>query len=247
MESALSIQNLTVSYDDLTVLKNISFHLDQGKLVGIIGPNGAGKSTLMKAALNLIPKDKGSVEIYGQAVKQMRNNVAYVPQRNNIDWDFPITVIDTVLLGTYPKLGVFHRPKQAEKQRAYDCLRRVGLQDFSKHQIGELSGGQQQRVFLARALAQQAALFFLDEPFVGIDASSEETIIRILKELRNQRKTVVVVHHDLSKAEEYFDDLILINGELIESGPVQTVLQPELITKAYQAQFAFLQKAGVGV
>lgn len=247
MEPALSIKNLTVSYDDHTVLKNIDFNLDQGKLAGIIGPNGAGKSTLMKAALNLIPKDRGDIEIYGGSVKSMRKNVAYVPQRNNIDWDFPITVVDAVLLGTYPKLGVFHRPKQAEKQRAHECLQRVGLQDFSKRQIGELSGGQQQRVFLARALAQQAELFFLDEPFVGIDASSEETIISILKELCDHGKTVVVVHHDLSKAEEYFDDLVLINGELIESGPVQTVLQPELITKAYQAQFSFLKKAGVGV
>lgn len=247
MVEALSIQRLTVSYDDLTALRNINVQIQQGKLAGVIGPNGAGKSTLMKASLGLIPKDQGNIEVYGKPVKQMRKNIAYVPQRNVIDWDFPINVLDTVLLGTYPKLGVFHRPKKADRKRAYECLEQVGLSDYRKSQIGELSGGQQQRVFLARALAQEAQLFFLDEPFVGIDASSEETIIQILKSLRDQGKTVVVIHHDLSKAEEYFDDLILINEKLIESGPVQKVLNPETITKAYKVQFPFLQKSGAGV
>src|SRR5699024_5260923 len=166
-----------------------------------------------------------------KSLKQVQKKIAYVPQRNVIDWDFPITVRDTVLLGTYPRLGIFHRPKKEDKQLANRCLEQVGMQEFSKQQIGELSGGQQQRIFLARALAQEAEYFFLDEPFVGIDVSSEKTIVGILKDLRDAGKTVFVVHHDLSKVEEYFNDLILMNKELIESGPVQTVFKPELMTK----------------
>lgn len=247
MNTALSIENLTVSYDEHTALKNISIEIEPGKLVGIIGPNGAGKSTLMKAALGLIKKDKGNIEIFGKSVNQMRKKVAYVPQRNNIDWDFPINVLDTVLLGTYPKLGIFHRPKKKDREWAYECLKWVGLEQYYKRQIGELSGGQQQRVFMARALAQEAQLFFLDEPFVGIDASSEETIIRILKELRDRGNTVVVVHHDLSKAQDYFDDLVLLNVELVEHGSTQTVLKPEKISKAYQGHIPFLQSMGVGI
>lgn len=247
MDTALSVQNLTVSYDNYTALRNINFQIQQGKLAGVIGPNGAGKSTLMKAALGLVGKDQGTIEFYGQPVKQMRTNIAYVPQRNDIDWDFPINVLDAVLLGTYPKLGVFHRPKKTDRKWAHTCLEQVSLDEYSKSQIGELSGGQQQRVFMARALAQQAQLFFLDEPFVGIDAASEETIIRVLKELRDDNKTIVVIHHDLSKAEEYFDDLLLLNKELVESGPAQTVLAPETLTRAYQAQLPFLQTAGAGV
>lgn len=247
MNKALSVKNLTVSYDQHTALKNINFQIEQGKLAGVIGPNGAGKSTLMKASLGLIAKDRGTVEFYSKPVKQMRTNIAYIPQRNDIDWDFPINVLDTVLLGTYPKLGVFHRPKKADRKWAHECLRQVGLSEYSRRQIGELSGGQQQRIFLARALAQQADVFFLDEPFVGIDASSEETIIRILKELRNDGKTVIVIHHDLSKAEDYFDELILINEELIEAGSTQSVLTPETLGRAYQSQLPFLQPAEAGV
>lgn len=247
MDKLITVRNLYVSYYGNEVIRDINFSFDSGKLIGIIGPNGAGKSTLMKAMLGLIPRDKGEIEICGKTVKEMRKRIAYVPQRSNIDWDFPITVIDTVLLGTYPKLGVFHRPKKAEKELAYECLEKVGMQEFSKKQIGELSGGQQQRVFLARALAQKAEMFFLDEPFVGIDVSSEEMIIQILKELRDKGKTVFVVHHDLTKVEDYFNDLILMNKELIECGSVKNVLKPDLMRKAYQTQFTFLNKIGVGV
>lgn len=247
MGIALSVKDLTVSYDEHTALKNINLEVEEGNLIGIIGPNGAGKSTLMKAALGLISKDRGKVKVHDKPIKEMRKNIAYVPQRTNIDWDFPINVLDTVLLGRYPKLGLFHRPKKADREWAYECLSKVGLGDFKKRQIGELSGGQQQRVFLARALAQEAEVFFLDEPFVGIDVSSEETIIRVLQELRDQGKTVVVVHHDLSKAEEYFDDLILLNVELVKFGSVQTVLKPETITEAYKTNMPFLQSAEVGV
>lgn len=245
MNGLIKVKNLTVSYYGNQVVKDISFSIETGNLIGIIGPNGAGKSSLMKAILGLVPRDYGEVTIEGRSVEEVRENIAYVPQRNNIDWDFPIIVQDTVLLGTYPKLGLFRRPKKKDKEWAYHCLEKVGMQDFSKRQISELSGGQQQRVFLARALAQQADYFFLDEPFVGIDVASEQTIIRILKDLRDEGKTVFVVHHDLSTVEDYFNELILMNRELIKSGPVQTVLEPETMTKAYQLDFQLFQKMGV--
>lgn len=245
MHKAISIQNLYVSYHGNEAVRNVSLGVDPGNLVGIIGPNGAGKSTFLKAMLGLIPRDKGEVEILGKTVKEVRKQIAYVPQRNDIDWDFPITVIDAVLLGTYPRLKLFRRPGKKERQWAIECLGRVGMEDYKHRQIGELSGGQQQRVFLARALAQQAEVFFLDEPFVGVDVSSEETIVKILKELCWQGKTVIVVHHDLSKANDYFHQLILLNKELIGFGAVSDVFQTEIIERAYQGQFAFMKEMGV--
>ncbi|CAM3660942.1 metal ABC transporter ATP-binding protein [Cytobacillus oceanisediminis] len=244
---AISIQDLHVSYYGNEAVKGVSLSVETGNLVGIIGPNGAGKSTFLKAMLNLIPKDKGDVKVMGRTIKEVRKRIAYVPQRNDIDWDFPITVLDAVLIGTYPHLKLFRRPKKKDKEWAMQCLQRVGMQDFSKRQIGELSGGQQQRVFLARALAQQADLFFLDEPFVGVDVSSEETIVKILKELCRQGKTVIVVHHDLSKANDYFNQLILLNKELIGFGTVEEVFKPEVIKKAYKGQFAFMNEIGVSL
>lgn len=247
MKNAIDVRNLHVSYYGNEVVHDVSFSFEHGKLIGIIGPNGAGKSTVMKAILGLIPRDRGEVSFNGLGIKQVRKNIAYVPQRSNIDWDFPITVRDTVLLGTYPNLKVFQRPGKAEKALASECLEKVGMAHLEKRQIAELSGGQQQRVFLARALAQQADYFFLDEPFVGIDVASEETIIKILKDLRDDGKTVFVVHHDLTKVEAYFNDLILINKELIQSGPVATVIKPELMKQAYKMDFPFLGQAEVGV
>jgi iron/zinc/copper transport system ATP-binding protein len=247
MENSINVRHLHVSYYGNEVVSDVNFSFDHGKLIGIIGPNGAGKSTLMKALLGLIPKDKGEISFQGKTIKEVRKKIAYVPQRNNIDWDFPIIVRDTVLLGTYPGLKVFRRPGKAEKKLALDCLEQVGMEEFSNRQIGELSGGQQQRVFLARALAQNADYFFLDEPFVGIDVASEKTIIKILKDLRNAGKTVFVVHHDLSTVEDYFDELVLINKELIESGPVQNVFKPDLMKKAYMFDFPMLNKIGAGL
>ncbi|KAF0815931.1 MULTISPECIES: metal ABC transporter ATP-binding protein [unclassified Cytobacillus] len=246
-DPAISIQDLHVSYFGNEAVTGVSLSVDTGNLVGIIGPNGAGKSTFLKAMLNLIPKDKGAVKVLGRPITEVRKSIAYVPQRNDIDWDFPITVLDAVLIGTYPHLKLFRRPKKKDKEWAMECLQRVGMQDFSKRQIGELSGGQQQRVFLARALAQKAELFFLDEPFVGVDVSSEETIVNILKELCSQGKTVIVVHHDLSKANDYFNQLILLNKELISFGTVEEVFKPEVIAKAYQGQFAFMKEIGVSL
>lgn len=247
MEETLKVSHLSVSYHGNEVLRDISFSIDTGKLIGIIGPNGAGKSTMMKAMLGLIPKDRGGIEVYGKPISEMRKKIAYVPQRSNIDWDFPIIVKDTVLLGTYPKLGLFHRPKKKDKEWAMECLGKVGMDKYANNQIGELSGGQQQRVFLARSLAQKAECFFLDEPFVGIDAASEEVIINILKKLRDEGKTVVVVHHDLTKVETYFDELILINKKLIGAGPVDHIFRPELMQMAYQAPLSMLGSLGVGV
>lgn len=240
MKTAISVKGLYVSYYGSEALKNVSFTVEEGKLVGIIGPNGAGKSTLLKAILNLIQKERGEVAILGKTIKEMRTKLAYVPQRSSIDWDFPITVIDTVLLGTYPNLGVFKRPKKTDKAFAHECLEKVGMTEFRNRQIGELSGGQQQRVFLARALAQKPEIYFLDEPFAGIDVTSEETIISILKQLRDSGKTVVVVHHDLSKAAHYFNELILLNKELIDFGVVEKVIRPEVLDKAYSNQFSSL-------
>ncbi len=247
MTNKINVKNLSVSYYGNEVVKDITFSFDTGNLIGIVGPNGAGKSTLMKAALGLIPKDSGKVEICGDPIDKVRKKIAYVPQRSNIDWDFPIIVKDTVLLGTFPNLGLFRRPKKQDKELAAKCLEEVGMQDFSNRQIAELSGGQQQRVFLARALAQKADFFFLDEPFVGIDVASEEVIINILKGLRDAGKTIFVVHHDLSKVEHYFDDLILINKELYGAGPVQKVFRTENMERCYNMNISLSQGLGVGV
>lgn len=244
---ALSVNHLNVSYYGDEAIRDVSFSLESGNLVGVIGPNGAGKSTLLKAMLNLIPKDKGDIQIYDHTIKEFRRKIAYVPQRNNIDWDFPITVMDAVLIGTYPELGWFKRPGKKEKLLAQQCLEEVGMEEYSNRQIGELSGGQQQRVFLARALAQKPEMYFLDEPFVGIDLVSEETIVRILKDLVHGGKTVIVVHHDLSKANVYFDKLLLLNRELISFGSVDEVFRPEHLSKAYSGHFSFMEQMGVTV
>lgn len=245
LTGAVTVNGLHVSYYGREVLDNISFSFDSGKLIGIIGPNGAGKSTLMKAILGLIPRDSGNVTFDNKPLQKVRKKIAYVPQRSLIDWDFPITVLDTVVLGTFPKLGLFHRPKKEHKRFAYDCLEKVGMQSFSDRHISELSGGQQQRVFLARALAQNANYLFLDEPFVGIDVTSEKMIIKILKQLRDEGQSVFVVHHDLSKVNEYFNELILINKSLIKCGAVKDVINPEIISKAYYNDLPLFDTIGV--
>lgn len=244
MRKSIDVQDLTVSYDGNEVLQHISFSIKSGQLIGIIGPNGAGKSTLIKGMLDLIHRDRGDVRIDGKKITKMRKQIAYVPQRSNIDWDFPILVRDTVLLGTYPRLGLFKRPTKTDKKWADECLDKVNMLDYRDRQIGELSGGQQQRVFLARALAQQANYFFLDEPFVGIDVTSENTIIAILKALRDEGKTVFVVHHDLTNVEQYFDQLLLINKKLMKYGDVKEVMQKELMSSAYNIDFNIIQSMG---
>lgn len=244
MTKAIDIKDLYVSYSDKEVLTNINLSVNTGRLVGIVGPNGAGKSTLIKAILGLVKKDQGEVKIFGKDLDEVRQDLAYVPQRNDIDWDFPITVKDSVLIGTYPKLGLLRRPGKKEKALAMASLEKVGMEKSANKQISQLSGGQQQRVFIARALAQKAECYFLDEPFVGVDATSEEIIINILRELRNNGKTIFVIHHDLLKAESYFDDLILINKKIIGHGPVDCIFESELIQTAYESPVLFTENMG---
>lgn len=245
MSKSIIVDQLNVSYYGQTALRDVSFAIEPGTIVGIIGPNGAGKSTLLKSILGLIPKDTGHIKILEKSIRDIRKKIAYVPQRSDIDWDFPISVFDTVLIGRYPALKIAGKPKKADKEIAMHALGKVGMADFKDRQIGELSGGQQQRVFLARALAQQAEVFFLDEPFVGIDISSEETIMTILKELSASGKTILVVHHDLSKAKEYFQQVILLNQALMGFGEVADVMQPDTIAQAYEGQLSFLKELAV--
>ncbi|WP_028778069.1 metal ABC transporter ATP-binding protein [Shimazuella kribbensis] len=242
MANAVDVSNLYVSFQGKQVVQDVSFDLQKGRMLGIIGPNGAGKSTLLKAILGLIPNDSGKIRILDSSIQSTRKFIAYVPQRNDIDWDFPITVLDVVLIGTYPSLGLIKKPNKKHRDWALTCLTKVGMEEYKNRQIGELSGGQQQRVFLARALAQRADIFFLDEPFVGIDVTSEGMIIQILKELCYEGKTIAVVHHDLGKAESYFDDLLLLNKNVIHYGHAAEVLDPSILSKAYVHHRVFLNR-----
>lgn len=233
---AIAVEDLTVAYRDKPALWDIDLSIPTGVLAAIIGPNGAGKSTLLKAILNLIRPVAGSVRIFGDSYRKVLRRVAYVPQRTSVDWDFPATVFDVVLMGTYGRLGWWRRPGNAERAAARAALDRVGLENLANRQIGQLSGGQQQRVFLARALVQAADLYLMDEPFQGVDAVTETAIIDVLRELRAQEKTVVAVHHDLSTVPDYFDWVALLNVKLIASGPVRETFTPDNLRHAYGAK-----------
>jgi manganese/zinc/iron transport system ATP- binding protein len=241
--TAFEIHDMTVAYHRRPVLWDIDFELPEGKLVGIVGPNGAGKTTLIKASLGLVPLASGKVEIYGKSYKEQRHLVGYVPQRESVDWDFPVTVRDVVLMGTYGRLGWIRRPGRAERDIADRCLEQVGMSPYANRQIRQLSGGQQQRVFLARALAQDAQLYFLDEPFSGVDAATEAAIIELLHTLRSSGKTVLVVHHDLQTVREYFDHVILLNMRLVASGSVDTTFTNENLQKTYGGRLTILDEA----
>lgn len=238
----LKIRDLTVAYQKKPVLRNIDFEIPEGKLIGIIGPNGAGKSTLIKAALGLIPKVTGNVEIYGKSYSEQRHMVGYVPQRESVDWDFPTNALDVVMMGRYGHLGWFRRPGAKERKMAMDCLEKVGMASFADRQISQLSGGQQQRIFLARALCQDAKLYFMDEPFVGVDAATEKAIITLLNELKGQGKTVLVVHHDLSTVKEYFDWTMLLNVHLMGLGPTEQIFTKENLQKTYGGKLTVLDR-----
>jgi len=237
MEAAVAnpveINDLTVAYRDNPVLQDIDLTVPEGKLAAIIGPNGAGKSTLIKAVLGLVPTVAGSVRIYGKPYAQQRRLIGYVPQRNSVDWDFPTTALDVVMMGTYGRLGWIRRPGKAERDFAMHCLAQVGMDGYADRQISQLSGGQQQRVFLARALAQNAHIYFMDEPFVGVDAVTERAIVALLRELQRQGKTVICVHHDLDSAPDYFDWVALLNVRLIASGPFETTFTADNLRKTY--------------
>ncbi|GAA4832898.1 manganese ABC transporter ATP-binding protein MntB [Paenibacillus vulneris] len=241
-ETPLNIEQLTVAYQKKPVLRKISFSIPEGKLIGIVGPNGAGKSTLIKAALGLIPKVTGEVTIYGKRYMEQRKLVGYVPQRESVDWDFPTSALDVVMMGRYGHLGWFRRPGAKERQIAMECLEKVGMADFAGRQISQLSGGQQQRIFLARALAQDARLYFMDEPFVGVDAATEKAIITLLNELKKQGKTVLVVHHDLATVKEYFDWVMLLNVKLMGIGPTKDIFTKGNLQETYGGRLALLER-----
>ncbi|MEY8444220.1 metal ABC transporter ATP-binding protein [Lactococcus ileimucosae] len=211
----LKITNLSVEYKGNLALDNISLNIPAATCTGIIGPNGAGKSTLMKSILEMVPAKTGNATIDNQPIKNFKRKIAYVAQRSEIDLSFPITVFDTVLTGTYPNLKLFQKPRKKEKEKTHQALHRLGLDAFKDRPLSDLSGGQLQRVFIARALAQEADYYFLDEPFVGIDMISEKIIIKILEELRQEGKAVLIVHHNLHNVKEYFDYLIILNKKLV--------------------------------
>lgn len=241
--SALQINQLSVNYDKTPVLWDISLEVPKGQLVGIIGPNGAGKSTLIKAALGLVKPISGKVEFFGKPLEEVRLQVAYVPQRETVDWDFPITVRDLVLMGRYGRLGLFRWPRHADREAADRYLEMVGMQQYANRQISQLSGGQQQRVFLARALLQEADVYFLDEPFAGIDIASETVLMDLLRKLKDEGKTVFVVHHDLNSVESYFNWVIMLNMRLIANGKTSKTFNAETLMATYGKSYALFDEA----
>ena len=239
---AMECHDFTVTYDRKPVLYGVDCAIPQGALVGILGPNGAGKSTLLKAALGLIPNSGGYVEMFGQPHSKVTKKVGYVPQRESVDWDFPVSVMDVVLMGRYGKLGLFRRPKEADREIARRSLEKVQMLPYADRQIANLSGGQQQRVFLARALAQECDLYLMDEPFAAVDAATERAVIELLREMRDSGKTVLVVHHDLITAPKYFDHLMLLNLRLVAFGKTEEVWTPENLSLTYGGQMTLLSE-----
>ena len=240
---AVEVHDLTVAYHTQPVLWDVDLALPPGKLIAIVGPNGAGKSTLLKATLGLVKPITGWVKIFGASYEQRRSWVGYVPQRESVDWDFPTSALDVVLMGVYGRLGWFRRPRKADRELALSCLEKVGIADLASRQISQLSGGQQQRVFLARALAQEARLYLMDEPFAGVDATTERAILTLLQELRATGRTVIAVHHDLQTVGEYFDYVALLNMRLVAAGPVASTFTSENLQRTYGGRLTVLTQA----
>ncbi|MGQ9369155.1 metal ABC transporter ATP-binding protein [Azospirillum sp. ST 5-10] len=241
--SPLSVHSLTVAYNRKPVLWDVEYDLPDRSLTAIVGPNGAGKSTFIKAVLGLVPVASGGVAFWGQPLARVRRRVGYVPQRGSVDWDFPVSALDVVAMGRYGRLGWFRRVDRREREAARACLDQVGLADFAGRQISQLSGGQQQRVFLARALAQEADLYFMDEPFAGVDAATETAIVDVLRRLRDGGRTVVVVHHDLQTVADYFDQVLLLNGRVVAAGPVADAFTNANLQRTYGGRLALLDDA----
>jgi manganese/zinc/iron transport system ATP- binding protein len=237
---AIRVEDLTVAYGDKPVLWDVDMEVPPGVLMAVVGPNGAGKTTLIKAVMGLIRPVAGFVAIFGKPYEEQRRLVGYVPQRNSVDWDFPTTVLDVVLMGRYGALGWLKRPGRAERTLALEALERVGMQEFAGRQISQLSGGQQQRVFLARAIVQDALIYLMDEPFQGVDATTERAIVELLKDMRARGKTVVVVHHDLQTVPEYFDWVTLLNVRCVDSGPVDRVFTDRNLRLTYGGRVSYL-------
>ncbi len=244
-QAALSVRGLSVSYGEAPVLFSVDVDFPKEQMCAIIGPNGAGKSTLIKAVLGIVPKLSGDVMLHGQRIGKNNKNIAYVPQRASIDWDFPVTVKDVVEMGLYQKVGLLGRlSTKTHRSKVYECLDHVGMADFMDRQIGQLSGGQQQRVFLARSLAQDADVYLLDEPFAGVDAATEKAIVQVLQRLKQKKKTVIAVHHDLASVDQYFDHVTLLNTRLIASDQTDEAFTNENLHHAYGGALSLTQLDG---
>jgi manganese/zinc/iron transport system ATP- binding protein len=244
---AIEIHDLTVSYEKKPVLWDIDLSIPPGHLVAVVGPNGAGKSTLLKSILGLLAPASGHILALGKSATDQRHHFGYVPQRESIDWDFPVTVFDVVLMGRYGKLGLFKRPTKEDRGITLNAIRSVGLEDYANRQISQLSGGQQQRTFLARALAQEAEIYLMDEPFAAVDAATEKAIVEVLRSLRSKGSTVIAVHHDLQTIEEYFDWVVMLNLSLVAAGPVKTTFTPENLQRTYGGRLTLLDRVAENV
>lgn len=244
VEPVIQVQNLTVSYHHKPVLWDVNFALPQGQIIGVIGPNGSGKTTLLKSIMGLLPVDTGEVKLFGLPLKKVRGRISYVPQRESVDWDFPANIEDVVLMGRYRKDNLFKPLNKRDKEIAKEAMEQVGLLDLAKRPIAQLSGGQQQRVFIARALAQQADLYLMDEPFVGVDAATEDAILKLLTKMRDEGKTVIIVHHDLQTAHSFFDSIVLLRTRLIAAGPKQEVFTTKNLQDAYGGRLSVLSRIG---
>jgi manganese/zinc/iron transport system ATP- binding protein len=242
MTPALETHDLTVAYQKRPVLYGVDLAVPPGRLVGIMGPNGAGKSTLIKAVMGIVPPVSGWVKIFGEPASRALRRVGYVPQRESVDWDFPVNVMDVVLMGRYGRLGLGRRPGARDREIARECLEKLGMLPFADRQIANLSGGQQQRVFLARALAQESDLYLMDEPFAGVDATTEAAIVTLLHELKSRGKTILVVHHDLTSARQYFDMLLLINMRVVAFGETADIFTDALLQKTYGGRLTILSE-----
>ena len=245
--SPLSIHDLTVAYNRKPVLWDVEYEAPDRALIAIVGPNGAGKSTLIKAVLGLVPAASGLVEVYGRPVARQRHLIGYVPQRGSVDWDFPVSALEVVAMGLYGRIGWLRPVARRHREAARVCLDQVGMADLADRQISQLSGGQQQRVFLARALAQEATLYFMDEPFAGVDAATETAIVDVLRRLKHEGRTVVVVHHDLQTVPEYFEHVLLLNGRVIAAGPVDEAFTPDNLRRTYGGRLTLLDDAATAL
>ena len=243
-DPVLEVHDLTVSYEKKPVLWDIDFSLPPKTLAGIVGPNGSGKTTLIKSIMGLLPLNSGYVKIFGKDISEVRQRVSYVPQKESVDWNFPASALDVVQMGRYGRRGLFKRLTKDDRDIAMECLQKTGMVEFAGRQIAQLSGGQQQRVFLARALAQDADIYLMDEPFNGIDATTESAIIEILREMREKGKTIIAVHHDLQSAIEYFDWFVLLNTRLVASGPKEKAFTIELLQETYGGKLTLLTQIG---
>ena len=238
----LSIYDLTVAYHRKPVIWDVSFDLPAGQLIGIVGPNGAGKSTLLKASMDLIPRASGLVRVFGDTYRANRHRVGYVPQRESVDWQFPVSALDVVAMGLYDEIGWCRPVRKKHREQARAALATVGIGELADRQISQLSGGQQQRTFLARALVQDADLYLMDEPFAAVDASTERAIVDILGELKRRGKTAAVIHHDLQTVPEYFDYVVLLNMRVVAHGPVSDTFTSENLQKTYGGRLTLLDE-----